>query len=473
MNRATDDQIEADQQTVPSPSVTEKPGTGSVGREEPKQSDNSAFISAARQLGPIVGALAVLSLTLPGLLGTMLLVYTAKNAGSPSNFYDPGGLGYHRLLGTWDTGLNIDAPVWPEGDRYPEVMLEEALESRKIDPNTPLPEPVTIPIEVTTAGEKAVPLRVAIEPAPGGAGDDWDGIVRAVRAVPMIIDTPPGVSRSDWQPWGVIALGPDQRRVFLEPTTAYKDALPTISLTLQPSDDVADDTLRSERAPADDNAIAAAGKRHTPPIQTLILNYGVLIAALIVAVGFAITTGSAVLPTYALSFAVGVFFGPLWGSAIALAGATGGAVIGYCWGLLLARRRVSTVIEGNPRAHIVRAAIIDKPLHQESFVVALVRFPPNSPFALTNLVMSSVGVRWVPYVLGTAVGIAPRTLFAVALGVIVGSVADAQTAGGTWRVVVGAAVGIAVFYFVYRLLSKWAKDALRDAASAEGQTAPA
>lgn len=46
-------------------------------------------------------------------------------------------------------------------------------------------------------------------------------------------------------------------------------------------------------------------------------------------------------------------------------------------------------------------------------MVALVRLPPNSPFALVNLVLTSVRVPLLVYVCGTALGMAPRTAAAV------------------------------------------------------------
>ncbi len=49
-------------------------------------------------------------------------------------------------------------------------------------------------------------------------------------------------------------------------------------------------------------------------------------------------------------------------------------------------------------------------------IVTLLRLPPNSPFAITNLVLASVRVPVVIYVIGTVVGMAPRTAAAVWLG---------------------------------------------------------
>jgi len=180
---------------------------------------------------------------------------------------------------------------------------------------------------------------------------------------------------------------------------------------------------------------------------------------------FALFTGSALLPTYALSFASGVFFGPVWGSLVAMFGVTFGALVGYAWGTLLARKRVMRVVEANPRVKLIRSAIIDRSIKDETVAVTLIRIPPNSPFALTNLIMSSLHVRLLPYFVGTFIGIAPRTLIAVALGVGIGEIAEAKSAGGRLRMAIGLAVGLAIFYFIYRLFSRWVKERLAEHAA--------
>ncbi len=184
------------------------------------------------------------------------------------------------------------------------------------------------------------------------------------------------------------------------------------------------------------------------------------IAPFLVLLGIGLATGSAILPTYALAFACGVFFGFPVGGATAWGGVVLGSMVGYGWGSLLARDRVMQVIGKHERARIVRAALLDRPWWSEFMVVTLLRFPPNSPFALTNLAMSSTRVNFAAFFFGTALGIMPRTLFAVWVGTEVGDLAEAQSAGGFWRGIIGLAIGIVVFIIVYRLFSRWAREAL-------------
>ncbi|MEO1130410.1 MAG: VTT domain-containing protein [Planctomycetota bacterium] len=184
-------------------------------------------------------------------------------------------------------------------------------------------------------------------------------------------------------------------------------------------------------------------------------------AAFICAGLFALTTGSAMLPTYALSFACGAIFGTMFeGGWIAMFGVVVGALIGYGWGALLARQRIMSVIDRHEKARIVRSALLDRPFLTELMIVTLIRVPPNSPFAMTNLAMSSTRVGLPAYIIGTAIGIAPRTLFAVWLGVSTVDLTEAQSAGGRMRVFIGIAIGVAIFLLLYRLFSKWAREAL-------------
>lgn len=209
-------------------------------------------------------------------------------------------------------------------------------------------------------------------------------------------------------------------------------------------------------------SVTVIANRRLPFIDALIASAGIPLAALLIALLFAFFTGSALLPTYALSFASGVFFGPVWGSLVAMFGVTFGALVGYAWGTLLARKRVMRVVEANPRVKLIRSAIIDRSIKDETVAVTLIRIPPNSPFALTNLIMSSLKVRLLPYFVGTFIGIAPRTLIAVFLGVGVGELAGAKSAGGQIRIALSIAVGLAVFIYIYRLFSRWVKERLAE-----------
>lgn len=185
---------------------------------------------------------------------------------------------------------------------------------------------------------------------------------------------------------------------------------------------------------------------------------------------FALATGVAILPTYALSFAAGHFFGFGVGGLAAVAGVTVGSLIGYGWASLVARKRVMARVESDQRARAVRTAIVDRGLAGTIGVVALLRFPPNSPFAITNLVMAATRVPLLPFIVGTAIGMAPRTLLAAWLGAQAPAglaFGEAlKTGGGRWKVI-GFVVSLVVVLLVFHLFSKWGRRALQRLGAAD------
>lgn len=146
---------------------------------------------------------------------------------------------------------------------------------------------------------------------------------------------------------------------------------------------------------------------------------------------FIVSAGCGFLPTYAQAILGGwIFNAPIggWtfrvpisstpvgipiGIPAALAGFTGGSLIGYAVTRIVTRDRVERLIQEDARAMAIREVLIGHGFWRTLGIVTLIRVPPNSPFALTSLVMASAGVRVLPYVLGTAIGMAPRTAIAV------------------------------------------------------------
>lgn len=136
---------------------------------------------------------------------------------------------------------------------------------------------------------------------------------------------------------------------------------------------------------------------------------GVVLYALI----FMFSAGFGALPTYSQALLGGWAFGPVVGFLAAWAGFIGASMVGYTIARTVSRRRVERMIEDNAKAKAVRDALIGHGLVRTTAIVALIRVPPNSPFALTNLAMAASGVRLMPYIIGTALGMAPRTFAAV------------------------------------------------------------
>ncbi|HYE03193.1 MAG TPA: VTT domain-containing protein [Phycisphaerales bacterium] len=142
----------------------------------------------------------------------------------------------------------------------------------------------------------------------------------------------------------------------------------------------------------------------------------------IYAAGFALLAGLALLPTYAQSALGGFAFGVTLGLPAALAGFVGGAFIGYEIARRASGDRVMALVAEHPRLLALREALLGDDatgppsLFRTLALVALIRVPPNSPFALTNLVLASVKTPRAPFLLGTLLGMTPRTAAAVVIG---------------------------------------------------------
>ncbi len=128
---------------------------------------------------------------------------------------------------------------------------------------------------------------------------------------------------------------------------------------------------------------------------------------------FIVAAGLGLLPTYAQAFLGGWAFGPVVGTLAALVGFVGAACLGRPIATRIGQDRVDAELERNTRARAVRDALVGSGPAKTLGIVTLVRVPPNSPFSLTNLVLSTTRVPWWIYIIGTAVGMLPRTALVV------------------------------------------------------------
>jgi uncharacterized membrane protein YdjX (TVP38/TMEM64 family) len=154
------------------------------------------------------------------------------------------------------------------------------------------------------------------------------------------------------------------------------------------------------------------------------------------ALGFAVLAGLALLPTYAQAVLAGWAFGLQAGSIGAMCGIAGASMIGYVIALRTSGDRVVNLIDEQPKWRVVYDALLSSGKAKTLAIVTLLRVPPNSPFAITNLVMAACKVKPVTYVIGTVVGIAPRTIAAVFVGAGV-SQSDFEVPKDRWMFVAG------------------------------------
>lgn len=131
---------------------------------------------------------------------------------------------------------------------------------------------------------------------------------------------------------------------------------------------------------------------------------------------FIVSAGCGFLPTYSQAILAGYAFGVPVGFAAAWIGFGGASIVGFFIARRFARERAEREISKNVKARVVRDALIESGFWKALLIVTLVRVPPNSPFALMNLILCASGVKKRVYVLGTLIGMAPRTFAAVLIG---------------------------------------------------------
>ncbi|GAB5497652.1 MAG: hypothetical protein Phyf2KO_27320 [Phycisphaerales bacterium] len=204
----------------------------------------------------------------------------------------------------------------------------------------------------------------------------------------------------------------------------------------------------------------------TPTIAPILADLGTLGLVIYILV-FAITSGLAILPTFAQAALGGYAFGLTLGLPGALMGFLGGSLVGYFVARFITGDDAMKGVKKHPKWNVViRSFFPDRsgddgsgPEHPGFLrtlgFITLIRFPPNSPFALTNIVLASVKVDIVPYAMGTLIGMLPRTAAVCYLGSLVeGELTSGdslKSARPGWFVWVGIGITVVVLLILARL----------------------
>ncbi|MFO0830062.1 MAG: VTT domain-containing protein [Phycisphaerales bacterium] len=198
------------------------------------------------------------------------------------------------------------------------------------------------------------------------------------------------------------------------------------------------------------------------PIKTWLESHGD-VAIWVYAVAFAILSGVGIFPTYAQALVGGWVFGFQWGFIGAIGGFVGGAAIGYAVSRVVAGDGFQRWLDARPKTRVIRQVFIEQGFWKSFGTVALLRFPPNSPFALTNLAMAASGVHWVPYLVGTAIGMAPRTALAAWVAATAAAQGEKDFQSLAAKNPMNFVVGLIAVLVVAGVLGAIAKSALRRA----------
>jgi uncharacterized membrane protein YdjX (TVP38/TMEM64 family) len=194
-----------------------------------------------------------------------------------------------------------------------------------------------------------------------------------------------------------------------------------------------------------------------------------MVGLVLYSLGFAVLGGLAFVPTYVNSIVGGWAFGFQLGLPAAMAGLLGGTIIADTLARRVTGHRVTQLIHENPKWRAVYKSLLGSGFGKTLLIVSLLRLPPNSPFALTNLVMASARVRRLPFLLGTLLGMMPRTAFTVyvASGL---AVLDFKAADQAGTFAVGVVVTLIVIIIIGYLAKRAVEHVTRDGEPAEAES---
>ena len=140
------------------------------------------------------------------------------------------------------------------------------------------------------------------------------------------------------------------------------------------------------------------------------------LAGLSYALAYALVVGLSLPAGGVLSLLGGALFGVAAGAPLAVAGASGGAVLLF----LVARSALGELLARRARPLIER---LRGPLQRDGFWALLaLRLIPVVPFWLGNLAPALLGMRLLPFAAATVIGIVPATVVLVGIGAGAGEV---------------------------------------------------
>nr|GMD16521.1 TVP38/TMEM64 family membrane protein slr0305-like [Ipomoea batatas] len=166
------------------------------------------------------------------------------------------------------------------------------------------------------------------------------------------------------------------------------------------------------------------------------------------------------IPAIPLTMSAGLLFGSLIGTIIVSISGTVAASIAFLIARYFARDRILKLVEGNKKF-----LAIDKAIGENGFkVVTLLRLSPLLPFSLGNYLYGLTSVKFVPYVLGSWLGMLPGTWAYVSAGAFGRAIIQDESSiglgGGNSLVTLG--IGLLVTAIAATYVTRLAKDAVKD-----------
>ncbi len=159
--------------------------------------------------------------------------------------------------------------------------------------------------------------------------------------------------------------------------------------------------------------------------------------------------GFALLPTNVIGILCGWAFGFPLGIALHITAIVGASLISSYVLAPLAGNDFQEFLEHHEKAKVLHKTLLQKNFRRTTLIITLLRLSPAMPFALTNLLMAAARVPLSAFLLGTFIGMLPRSAAVVFFGAGL-SVLDFNEPFNVWTFVFGfAATLISVIVITY------------------------
>ena len=171
-------------------------------------------------------------------------------------------------------------------------------------------------------------------------------------------------------------------------------------------------------------------------------NWGLLVYILLT-IGLA---GLSLIPTHASSLIGGMLFGALLGPIYALCAIVAASYFCFLLMGLFVKTSSYEVLLKRPRAAKVHEELLKKSGFKAVLFIALIRLSPVMPFAGTNVLLAASKVRTSRFLLGSAIGLAPRVILVAVAGAGLAELDFSKGSNVGLAVLGGVATLLLVFY---------------------------
>ncbi len=129
-----------------------------------------------------------------------------------------------------------------------------------------------------------------------------------------------------------------------------------------------------------------------------------------------IVCGFALLPTNVIGILCGWAFGFPLGITLHISAIVGAALISSYVLAPLAGNTFQEFLEHHEKAKVLHKSLLQKNFRRTTIIITLLRLSPAMPFALTNLLMTAARVPIFSFLIGTFIGMLPRSAAVVFFG---------------------------------------------------------